>query len=48
MAISYEQIKKMEALREIIDRCRCTANNQEDFDHEVSYEKNKSTVSVHG
>ena len=47
MAISFEQIKKMEALREIIDRCRCTANNQEDYDQEVSYEKNKSTVSVH-
>jgi hypothetical protein len=48
MAISYEQIKKMDALREIIDRCRCTDNNQEDFNGEVSYEKNKSTVSVHG
>ena len=48
MAISYEQIKKMEALREIIDRCRCAENNHEYIDHEVSYEKNKSTLSVHG
>ena len=48
MTIPFEQIKKMDELREIIDRCRCAAKNQEDFDYEVSYEKNKSTVSVHG
>jgi hypothetical protein len=48
MAISYEQIKKLEELREIIDRCRCTDNNQEYIDQEVFYEKNKSTLSVHG